>query len=406
MKRPLAILAALALCAAAQRPAARTVATASLAAGPYPYVPGSLIALALDGTSEPAHVEVLGAGTLDGTMFTVSPNPNDGAPTIVAASRGSLAMQQLAIAPPPDPKQPFLAVASYDAGIVFHEAAPPFRALSALGIGGAPSDVAIDPSGRLAAGTTNGDRFAIATLAPWAPRNLTGIPFSDEVAVDPSSHAVYATNRDVNGAGALTRIAADGTVTQRVLGLTAEGLAIDAARGRAYVANVNDGTISIVDLHSMVELRRFPAVARVFSLALSGDGSRLYATSNQSLSSLFSAAGSAVAFDVTSAVPRRIARSKALSFPLGIALDERRGHVIVTDESDNTIDVLSLHLELLSVVPTCRTPWKPTVDGDRLYVPCARSDEVDAIDLRTLHRIPGAPFATGGYPLGVAVWHP
>jgi hypothetical protein len=39
-------------------------------------------------------------------------------------------------------------------------------------------------------------------------------------------------------------------------------------------------------------------------------------------------------------------------------------------------------------------------------VPCAGADAVDAFDTRTLRRAAHAPFATGGYPLAVAVWHP
>jgi DNA-binding beta-propeller fold protein YncE len=42
-------------------------------------------------------------------------------------------------------------------------------------------------------------------------------------------------------------------------------------------------------------------------------------------------------------------------------------------------------------------------DG-RLFVPCANADKVDVFDLRTLRRVNGAPFSTGGYPLSVAFW--
>ena len=77
----------------------------------------------------------------------------------------------------------------------------------------------------------------------------------------------------------------------------------------------------MVDAKSMVELRRFAVVARVFSLALSDDGSRLFAVSNQSLGSPFSAAGSVVAVDVGAGVPHIVARNAPLTFPIGIALD-------------------------------------------------------------------------------------
>jgi DNA-binding beta-propeller fold protein YncE len=317
-------------------------------------------------------------------------------------------MRSITFAAPPDPLHSFIAVASYDDGVILHDAKAPFAMRAALAVGGAPGDVAIDPSGSIAAAATNGTMAAIATLAPWHVATYSGVPFTDEVAFDPVTHALYASNRDVNGAGAITRIARDGTVRQRVIGLTAEGIAIDARRRRVYVANVNDGTISIVDADSLVELRRFAAVPRVFSLALNSDGSRLYAVSNQSITSPFGAAGSAIAIDVDRDAPRVVARSGRLTFPLGVALDDVHHRVLVTDEHDDDVYVLDAHTlrPVRAPLRTCHTPWKPSVDDGRLYVPCARSNNVDMFDTATLKRTAGAPFTTGGYPLAVAVWHP
>jgi DNA-binding beta-propeller fold protein YncE len=191
-------------------------------------------------------------------------------------------------------------------------------------------------------------------------------------------------------------------------GLTAEGLAVDSKRGLVYVANVNDGTVAVVDAVTMRVTRRFAAVARVFSLALSPDGSRLYAVSNQSTGSPFSAPGRVVTIALDAPAPHVVARSADLTFPIGIALDATTGRLFVTDEESDTIDVLDARTlrAVMPPLPTCRTPWKPTIDARRLYVPCARADAVDVVDLRTLHRVKGAPFATAGYPLAVTVWHP
>jgi DNA-binding beta-propeller fold protein YncE len=83
--------------------------------------------------------------------------------------------------------------------------------------------------------------------------------------------------------------------------------------------------------------------------------------------------------------------------------------LFVTDESADLIYVLDPATLRAQRAPlaTCKTPWKPYLDdvAHRLYVPCARSSQIDAFDDRTLHRIAGAPFGTGGYPLAVAVWH-
>jgi DNA-binding beta-propeller fold protein YncE len=155
-------------------------------------------------------------------------------------------------------------------------------------------------------------------------------------------------------------------------------------------------------------VRRFAAVARVFSLALSPDGSRLYAVSNQSTGSPFSAPGCVVTIALDTPAPHIVARSANLTFPIGIALDPATARLFVTDEEDDAIDVLDAHTLRPARAPlsTCRTPWKATIDARRLYVACARADAIDVYDVRTLHRIKGAPFATAGYPLAVAVWHP
>jgi DNA-binding beta-propeller fold protein YncE len=391
LNRRLALILLILALAAVPRAIPVHLAAGAIAGGSLPYLPGSILPDTVYGFTAPYRNIVSGPGA--------------GESTVIAAGPHGLSARTFTVAPTPDPAQPFVAVASYDDGVILHDAQAPFRARAALGIDGAPGDVAIDPAGRLASAATNGTTAAIATLDPWAVHLYQDVPFCDELAFDSRTGALFITNRDVGGAGALTRITSDGSVSRRVLGLTAEGLAIDAARGRVYVANVNDGTVSVVDADSMVELHRFHVVDRVFSLALSRNGSRLYAVSNQSLQSPFGAAGSVVAVDVADG--RVVARSARLAFPIGIAADPEHNRLYVTDEDTNAVDVLdartlrSVHAPLR----TCDTPWKPTLDRGLLWIPCTRSDQIDVIDTATLRRITGAPFTTGGYPLAVAIWH-
>ena len=366
-------------------------AAGAIAGGTLPYLPGSILPSVVNGFSAPYRNIVSGPGRNESTVIAAGPH--------------GLAARAFAVAPAPDPAQPFIAVASYDDGIILHDAQAPFRARAALGIGGAPGDVAIDPHGQLASATTDGTTATLVSLDPWSVAQYGDVPFCDELAFDSRSGALFITNRDIAGAGALTRIDAGGNVSHRVLGLTAEGLVIDPVRERVYVANVNDGTVSVVDARSMVELRRFHVVDRVFSLALSSDGSRLFAVSNQSVESPFGAAGSVVAVEVDT--ERIIARSERLAFPIGIAADPEHQRLYITDEDTDAIDVLDART-LRSVhapIRTCDTPWKPTLDRGLLWVPCTRSDQIDVFNAATLQRVPGAPFTTGGYPLAVAIWH-
>lgn len=394
---------------AAPRVRAHNVASARVDAIALPYLPGSLIPLQIDGLAPPYSFEVVGPGRISSGALAVSGDPRASAVTLLASGADALAMHSFALAEPPLPSRSFVAVASYDAGVVIHDARGPFSAHAVLGIGGAPSDVAIDSDGTIAAANTSGDTLTLAHLMPWSVQTVKGVMLADEVQFDPRTHALYATDRDVFGAGALTRVTPAGDVVRRTLGVTSEGVAIDVGRHRIYVANANDGTISIVDSVTMAEIRRFRAIDRAFSLALSADGTRLYAVSNQSISSLFSAAGRVVAFDVSGNSARSVASSPPLAFPVGIAFDREHDALFVTDERDDVVYVFDPRTLRARHAPiaTCRTPWKPAVDvtDHRLYVPCAQADRVDVIDTRTLRRIAGAPFATGGYPLAVAVWH-
>ena len=357
----------------------------------------------------PYGTALLGPGRLlpDGT-YAVPQSPTPAQALLVAGNAAGLASATLRIAPPPPATRALVVVAAYEEGLVVHDARD-FSLLGVLATGGAPSDAAIDASGRIAVTDTQGSTLTFATLAPWRIARVPGVPLGDEIALEESPRAAFVTNREADG-GALTRVGPGDTTTRVATGETAEGLAIDRRRRLVYVANTNDGSVTEVDARTMRVIRRFHAVNRVFSLALSPDGNRLYAVSNESAGSPFAAAGSVVAVSLHDGRPDGVQRSGPLAFPVGIAIDPAGTTLFVTDESLDRVYVLDArtlraeHAELT----TCRTPWKPTLDapGRRLYVPCAGADAVDVFDLRTLRRVPGAPFATGGYPLAVAVWHP
>jgi DNA-binding beta-propeller fold protein YncE len=370
--------------------AAGTIATTT-----WPYFPGSILPVRVYGFPAPYQAELLGPGRLlPGGSYEIPERVASGSAWLVAGNATGLAATHLRIASPPPAHRPMFVVASYDDGLIFH----------------APSDVAADQTGRIAATDTQGSALTLATLAPWSVARIDGVAFGDELAIDRTTRAIFVTNRDWNGSGALTRIAPDGGVTRVATGATAEGLAIDERRQIVYVANANDGTIACVDARSMRVIRRFPAASRIFSLALSADGTRLYGVSNESASSPFGAPGAVVAIAVSGAEAKVVARSGDLVFPLGIALDARTQTLFVTDEALGQVYVLDAATLAPRRAPlrTCMTPWKPSLDAasERLYVPCAGADAIDAFDARTLRRISRAPFATGSYPLAVAILHP
>lgn len=363
----------------------------------------------VSGFAPPYRAALLGPGRLspDG-VYEVAGTQSPTTALLIAGNATGLAATRVRIAPPPLADRPLAIVASYDDGLVFHDARS-YSVMGVLALGGAPAAVAVDSSGTLAAPDTDGTSVTRAVLTPWSVAAIGNVPTGDDVGIETASGAIFVTNREAGASGALTRVDKNGSVSRTLTGLTAEGLAIDQRRGIVYVANTNDGTIAAVDARTMRVLRRFPAVDRVFSLALAADGLTLYAVSNQSAGSFLGAAGSVVAFGLRSR-PRAIARSGPLNFPLGIALDVPAQRLFVTEEGLAEVDVLDARTLRRKSEPlhTCATPWKPALDPQtaRLYVPCAGSDAIDVFDLRTLRRIRGAPFRTGSYPLSIALWHP
>lgn len=373
----------------------------AIRSGRLPLIAGSRLQLETTGAPQQLSFTVLGAGTVEGNTYEAPLVDAPAFATVIAAGPGALAAQRFALVPPPRFSRPLIAVASYDDGVVLHDPRT-FAILGAFALGGPPGDVTFASDGALYAPDTDGQTLTEITRRPWTARRISGVLTGNEVAVDARSSAIFVSNRDVDGLGALTRIT--GTQTQRVVtGETAEGLAIDAKRALVYTGNVNDASIAEVDARTMHVVRKLRSAPRTFGIALDANASRLYVVANIS-PDMRIGSGYVAAIDLRAPHGKIVARSAGLPFPVGIAADDAR--LFVTDESSSEVYVLNPRTlkAAHAPLPTCKTPWRPRIAHGRLYVPCTGSDSVDVIDLRTLRRVPGAPFKTGGYPLSVAVW--
>lgn len=405
MKRTAAIgIAALLLLGAA--PALRHVPIGAfglnVAAGPY--FPGSVIRLEALGAVGPVVYSALGGGTLENGTYVVPAVDAPSTETLVASASRAIATAAIRLAPAPS-LRPFVAVASYDNGIALHDART-FALLGYLATSSAVGDVAVAPDGRIFAPDTDGTTMVTVERKPWRVRTTANVLAGNEVVYDARTHAAYVSDRDAEGGGAVTKIPDDGGPPVRVhTGVTPEGLALDASRSLLYAGNVNDASVAVLDTRTMRVVRRIPSVQRTFGIALDAAAQRLYVVSNTTRSAQ-SAGGFVAAIDLRGPSPHVVRRSPTLRFPLGAALDARRSHLFVTDESANVVYVLDpLTLGVTRVLPTCRTPWRPHVDGRYLYIPCMRSNAFDVYTLDKLRRLRGAPFVTGGTPLGVASWN-
>lgn len=367
------------------------------------YFAGSRVHVSAEGVSGPYTLTILGPGKIDRDTFVAPQVSRPVWTTIIGASSSAVAYAAIRTVPPPTSAHT-IAVATYHGGIALHDERT-FAMLGNFAISGAPADVAFLPNGSIVTADTDGDTLTRIDRNPWSITNISGVEAGNEVAVDDAGN-VFVSDRGVQGQGALTRVTPGGTVTRVVTGVTAEGIALDSPRHIAYVGNVNDNSIAEVDTQTMRVLRKIPAPERPFGIALDGRTQRLFVVSNVS-PSMTPGGGFVAAIALNAALPRVVMRSPHLKFPLGVAFDPQTKRVFVTDEADNVVYVLSAATLRPARAPlqTCNTPWRPSVLGGRLYVPCAREDRVDVFSLATLKRVRGAPFPTSGYPLSVATWH-
>lgn len=368
------------------------------------YFSESRIRIGATGVSGPYALSVLGPGKIVGDTFVAAHVDRPTWSTLIGASNGAVAYGSVRTVPPPPPAGHVIAVATYRSGIALHDART-FAALGNAAIAGAPADAAFLADGSIVTADTDGDTLTRISRSPWTVHQIADVPEANEIAVDPSTGNTFVSDRDIKGQGALTRVTPDGSVTHVVTGITAEGIALDSKRQIAYVSNVNDNTIAAVDMRTMRILQKIPAVERPFGVALDARSGRLFVVSNMS-PSMRAGGGYVAAIGVNAPAPRIVTRSSRMRFPLGVAFDARSSRVFVTDEASNAVYVLNSTTLRAAHAPlaTCATPWRPRVAADRLYVPCAREDRVDVFELKTLRRVKGAPFPTGGYPLSVSVW--
>ncbi|HEY4433023.1 MAG TPA: hypothetical protein VGM99_01365, partial [Candidatus Cybelea sp.] len=213
MLRKLAVLVLVSLMLAGAKPAKPQprLAAAMFATARWPYLPGSVLPLRIDGITVPYHIAVLGIGQLvqNANAYAIPSTATAGSALLIAGNAHALGVTKLQIAPPPRVDRPLLFVASYDDGLVVHDPTS-FAVRGVLATGGVPTDVAVDRSGRVAATDTQGSELTLLSLAPWNVEKAAGVVSGDDVAFDPATGAVFVTDRDFNGSGALTRVALGG----------------------------------------------------------------------------------------------------------------------------------------------------------------------------------------------------
>ncbi len=280
-RRALAAAAALVLLGTAAHRTRHVTGSFKLSIPSGPFISGSRLPISASGVSGALTLSLIGPGKIEHGEFIAPLVDRATTTTLIAAARAALATATITVVPPPAKGRALIAVAAYESGIALHDPKT-FALIGYMPIGGPPGDVAFSNSGALFTPDTDGDTLTRVERSPWDMSTVDGVAAGNEVAIEQRTGNVFVSNRDVNGSGALTRIAPDGTVTRVSTGDTAEGLAIDSARGSVYVGNVNDATVAQIDAGSMTVTRKIRSVDRTFGIALDDRRRRLYVVSNTS----------------------------------------------------------------------------------------------------------------------------
>lgn len=370
---------------------------------PGPYIGGSAIPIRTAGLSlEEPLFSILGPGEIAGPSYLTPVVRSPARATIIAATSNAVALHELQLVPPPDPRANLIAVATYYGGVVLHSPLD-FHIVGIVPIAGAAGDVAIGSNGNLYIPSTDSTSLFVVSRAPWAVSEIGNVPFGNETVFDPTDDTLFVSNRDINGKGALTRVRG-GRVDRVVTGVTAEGLLLDAATHTIYVGNINDDSVVEIDSRTLAIRRRLVSVPRTFGIALDARRRRLFVVSNQNVG--MAGGGFVATIDLNAPRGRLVARSARLAFPLGAAFDPRTDTLFVSDEDTAQVYVLDARTlrPRRSPLQACAVPWRPHLDvvRRRLFVPCAHADRVAVFDVDRLHAVRGSPFATGRNPLGVA----
>jgi DNA-binding beta-propeller fold protein YncE len=180
-----------------------------------------------------------------------------------------------------------------------------------------------------------------------------------------------------------------------------------------YVTNVNGDSVMRFRFDGSGSARLTGSAStghRPFGVAVDDRAGRLFVADNDTPT--ISGTASLPGLEVF-ALPemRRIARlttGSANALPLGVAVDAPANRVFVTNEGDGTAIAYSIEpMRRLGALQTGRTPWIPTIDGERrmLYVPSAMGNSFSVFDEKSLGAVARSVPACG-YPTSIAIMQP
>ncbi|MEE4350894.1 MAG: YncE family protein [Pacificimonas sp.] len=270
-----------------------------------------------------------------------------------------------------------------------------------LETGANPHEVAISPDGGAVFvvnyGTTTIDLFDVekaekigtCDLAPNSrPHGIVWTQAGGVLVTTEGSRTLTLVTPDCSRASA---IATDQEVSHMV--------AVDEARGRAYVSNLGSRTVTAIDLVEGRKIEDFTAAEEPEGLALAKDGTELWVANRASAS----------VFVLDALTGERLADIAVGQMPIRLAVSPDQRWAVTSDLVDGAISVIDVERrERVRTIEVSGTPdarqvtliW--SADGERLYAAETGNGRIAEIDFASGDLLRYLPAGKGADGLGIA----
>ncbi|MFC5263939.1 Hsp70 family protein [Kribbella qitaiheensis] len=216
------------------------------------------------------------------------------------------------------------------------------------------------------------------------------------VAVSDRDGHIYAVN---SGSGTVTKID-EATLAPMGspigVGTQPQSIVTRPGRSIAYVTNVGDDTVSVVDLENEKVIKTIRVGDRPLNLAIGASGRRVYVAN----------AGSATVSVINTATNQISGTIPVRAKPHDIAVSSETQRLYLTHNGSNVISVIdTTNWEPTGVqIKLAAEPFDLVLSGrgQRLYATLNKSGLIAVVDTRTTPRV-GVPIPVGDEPAGIAI---